>query len=445
MRIRETLRRAITRTAVIAALVVLEYVSHSFEMATELAGMEQAHQKDAVAMCRFLAWLDRQVEKHAEADEASLAEQLARFREEQDNYIEPSFSTISALGPNAAMCHYNHTQSTPREFGLDGLYLVDSGGANLPHQAEVFPDRDHFGRIFFNQARMSARSIPQIACVMGSCTAGGAYVPAMSDESIIVKNQGTIFLGGPPLVKAATGEVVDAEAGLVRFVDVTGEVVEHSILGGRSKLQWKVDWAMRWVALGVDYEMAGKDLIAKAQQAAAPVIIEKVVEKIVEVPVERIVEKPVPAPRRAGAGKAAKPDASKLVPHLQSKFNGHGGETRAKNLRVSAARAATTAREILGLFGSWESMPETEKAFLHQVSQFFNELNTVFERSQRQAKAIQEENERDADLVEQFRLQEAALGAGLGPEEGQQHRPQHALHEPVEFESHRVVSLGKCP
>jgi 3-methylcrotonyl-CoA carboxylase beta subunit len=94
---------------------------------------------------------------------------------------------------------------------LPCIYLVDSGGANLPHQAEVFPDRDHFGRIFFNQARMSALAIPQIACVMGSCTAGGAYVPAMSDESVIVQNQGTIFLGGPPLVKAATGEVISAE------------------------------------------------------------------------------------------------------------------------------------------------------------------------------------------------------------------------------------------
>jgi 3-methylcrotonyl-CoA carboxylase beta subunit len=89
--------------------------------------------------------------------------------------------------------------------------LVDSGGANLPNQDEVFPDRDHFGRIFYNQANMSALGIPQIAVVMGSCTAGGAYVPAMSDDTIIVKNQGTIFLGGPPLVKAATGEVVSAE------------------------------------------------------------------------------------------------------------------------------------------------------------------------------------------------------------------------------------------
>ncbi len=94
---------------------------------------------------------------------------------------------------------------------LPCIYLVDSGGANLPHQAEVFPDRDHFGRIFFNQAVMSSKGIPQIACVMGSCTAGGAYVPAMSDESVIVRNQGTIFLAGPPLVQAATGEVISAE------------------------------------------------------------------------------------------------------------------------------------------------------------------------------------------------------------------------------------------
>ncbi len=95
--------------------------------------------------------------------------------------------------------------------GLPCVYLVDSGGANLPNQDEVFPDRDHFGRIFYNQANMSAKGIAQIAVVMGSCTAGGAYVPAMSDESIIVRNQGTIFLAGPPLVKAATGEVVSAE------------------------------------------------------------------------------------------------------------------------------------------------------------------------------------------------------------------------------------------
>ena len=102
-------------------------------------------------------------------------------------------------------------QEIALENRLPAIYLVDSGGANLPHQAEVFPDREHFGRIFFNQANMSAKRIPQIACVMGSCTAGGAYVPAMSDETVIVREQGTIFLAGPPLVKAATGEVISAE------------------------------------------------------------------------------------------------------------------------------------------------------------------------------------------------------------------------------------------
>jgi 3-methylcrotonyl-CoA carboxylase beta subunit len=102
-------------------------------------------------------------------------------------------------------------QEVAGENRLPCIYLVDSGGANLPHQTEVFPDREHFGRIFYNQARLSAAGIPQIASVMGSCTAGGAYVPAMSDETIIVRGQGTIFLGGPPLVKAATGEVVSAE------------------------------------------------------------------------------------------------------------------------------------------------------------------------------------------------------------------------------------------
>jgi 3-methylcrotonyl-CoA carboxylase beta subunit len=107
---------------------------------------------------------------------------------------------------------------------LPCLYLVDSGGANLPNQDEVFPDRDHFGRIFFNQANMSAKGIPQIAVVMGSCTAGGAYVPAMSDQSIIVRNQGTIFLAGPPLVKVATGEVVSAE-------DLGGAEVHSRISG----------------------------------------------------------------------------------------------------------------------------------------------------------------------------------------------------------------------
>jgi 3-methylcrotonyl-CoA carboxylase beta subunit len=119
-------------------------------------------------------------------------------------------------------------QEIARENNLPCVYLVDSGGANLPNQDEVFPDRDHFGRIFYNQATLSAKGIPQIAVVMGSCTAGGAYVPAMSDESIIVKNQGTIFLGGPPLVKAATGEEVTAEA--LGGADVharTSGVVDH--------------------------------------------------------------------------------------------------------------------------------------------------------------------------------------------------------------------------
>ncbi len=102
-------------------------------------------------------------------------------------------------------------QAIAQENNLPCIYLVDSGGANLPNQDDVFPDKEHFGRIFFNQANMSAQNIPQIAVVMGSCTAGGAYVPAMADESIIVKEQGTIFLAGPPLVKAATGEVVSAE------------------------------------------------------------------------------------------------------------------------------------------------------------------------------------------------------------------------------------------
>jgi 3-methylcrotonyl-CoA carboxylase beta subunit len=102
-------------------------------------------------------------------------------------------------------------QEVALENNLPCIYLVDSGGANLPHQSEVFPDREHFGRIFYNQANMSARGIPQVAAVMGSCTAGGAYVPAMSDETVIVRKQGTIFLGGPPLVKAATGEIISAE------------------------------------------------------------------------------------------------------------------------------------------------------------------------------------------------------------------------------------------
>ncbi|RZL55065.1 MAG: methylcrotonoyl-CoA carboxylase, partial [Sphingomonas sp.] len=129
-------------------------------------------------------------------------------------------------------------QEIARENRLPCIYLVDSGGANLPHQAEVFPDREHFGRIFFNQAQMSAEGIAQIACVMGSCTAGGAYVPAMSDETVIVRNQGTIFLAGPPLVKAATGEVISAEelggadthARKSGVVDHVAENDEHALL-----------------------------------------------------------------------------------------------------------------------------------------------------------------------------------------------------------------------
>ncbi|MGC1459938.1 MAG: carboxyl transferase domain-containing protein [Steroidobacteraceae bacterium] len=128
-------------------------------------------------------------------------------------------------------------QEIALENRLPCIYLVDSGGANLPYQAEVFPDRDHFGRIFYNQAQMSALGIPQIACVMGSCTAGGAYVPAMSDEAVIVRNQGTIFLAGPPLVKAATGEVIAAEelggadthARRSGVVDYVAENDEHAL------------------------------------------------------------------------------------------------------------------------------------------------------------------------------------------------------------------------
>jgi 3-methylcrotonyl-CoA carboxylase beta subunit len=121
---------------------------------------------------------------------------------------------------------------------LPCIYLVDSGGANLPNQDDIFADREHFGRIFYNQANMSAAGIPQIACVMGSCTAGGAYVPAMADEAIIVKNQGTIFLGGPPLVKAAIGEVVSAEA--LGGADVharTSGVADHYALNDEHALE----------------------------------------------------------------------------------------------------------------------------------------------------------------------------------------------------------------
>ena len=129
-------------------------------------------------------------------------------------------------------------QEIASENRLPCIYLVDSGGANLPHQAEVFPDREHFGRIFYNQAQMSAKGIPQIACVLGSCTAGGAYVPAKTDETVIVRNQGTIFLAGPPLVQAATGERISAEdlgggdlhARKSGVVDHLAENDEHALL-----------------------------------------------------------------------------------------------------------------------------------------------------------------------------------------------------------------------
>ncbi len=119
-------------------------------------------------------------------------------------------------------------QEVAMENGLPCIYLVDSGGAYLPLQSEVFPDREHFGRIFYNQARMSAQGISQISVVMGSCTAGGAYVPSMSDENVIVKENGTIFLGGPPLVRAATGEIVDAQelGGAITHCEISG-VTDH--------------------------------------------------------------------------------------------------------------------------------------------------------------------------------------------------------------------------
>src|SRR6185312_14233346 len=146
-------------------------------------------------------------------------------RERVERLIDPG-SPFLELSPLAAYGMYDgdihgagvvtvkkhlRAQEIAQQNRLPCIYLVDSGGANLPNQAEIFPDREHFGRIFFNQARMSSEGIAQIACVMGSCTAGGAYVPAMSDETVIVRGQGTIFLGGPPLVKAATGEVISAE------------------------------------------------------------------------------------------------------------------------------------------------------------------------------------------------------------------------------------------
>ena len=154
-------------------------------------------------------------------------------------------------------------QEIAQQNNLPCIYLVDSGGANLPNQDEVFPDRDHFGRIFFNQATMSAQGIAQIAVVMGSCTAGGAYVPAMSDESIIVKNQGTIFLGGPPLVKAATGEVVSAE-------DLGGGDVHTRLSGVADHLAQNDLHALQLARASVKNLNKNKPLRAEGQSGQAP-------------------------------------------------------------------------------------------------------------------------------------------------------------------------------
>ncbi len=154
-------------------------------------------------------------------------------------------------------------QEIAQQNSLPCIYLVDSGGANLPNQDDVFPDRDHFGRIFFNQANMSAQGIAQIAVVMGSCTAGGAYVPAMSDETIIVKGQGTIFLGGPPLVKAATGEVVSAE-------DLGGGDVHTRLSGVADHLASNDPHALALARNVVKTLNRQKATSLKVQPAAAP-------------------------------------------------------------------------------------------------------------------------------------------------------------------------------
>lgn len=149
---------------------------------------------------------------------------------------------------------------------LPCIYLVDSGGANLPRQAEVFPDREHFGRIFYNQARMSARGIPQIAVVMGSCTAGGAYVPAMADENVIVRQQGTIFLAGPPLVKAATGEVIDAESlGGADMHCTTSGVTDHYAHSDEHGLE-----IARNIIYSTDSASSCDDLLASMDSAEEP-------------------------------------------------------------------------------------------------------------------------------------------------------------------------------
>jgi 3-methylcrotonyl-CoA carboxylase beta subunit len=153
-------------------------------------------------------------------------------------------------------------QEVAQQNGLPCIYLVDSGGANLPNQDDVFPDRDHFGRIFYNQANMSARGLAQIAVVMGSCTAGGAYMPAMSDEAIIVRNQGTIFLGGPPLVKAATGEIVSAE-------DLGGGDVHTRLSGVADHLAENDEHALALARQAV-LHLNRRKTIAQALQPALP-------------------------------------------------------------------------------------------------------------------------------------------------------------------------------
>ena len=154
-------------------------------------------------------------------------------------------------------------QEIAQENNLPCVYLVDSGGAYLPAQDEVFPDRDHFGRIFYNQARMSSAGIPQVAVVMGSCTAGGAYVPAMSDESIIVKGQGTIFLGGPPLVKAATGEEVTAE-------ELGGADVHSRISGVTDHVADDDDHALKLARRAVDHLNRVKDVRLDVRETVDP-------------------------------------------------------------------------------------------------------------------------------------------------------------------------------
>ncbi|MEZ0262544.1 MAG: carboxyl transferase domain-containing protein [Alphaproteobacteria bacterium] len=228
------------------------------QLASQLSAQSQDFQKNAEATAKVVGdFKEKLAEIQKGGDETARAKHLARGkmlpRDRVKNLIDPGspfleFSAFAAYGtykdlvPAAGMItgigrvsgtecvivandatvkggtYYPLTvkkhlraQEIAAQNNLPCIYLVDSGGAFLPMQDEVFPDKEHFGRIFYNQANMSARGIPQIAAVMGSCTAGGAYVPAMSDESIIVKNQGTIFLGGPPLVKAATGEEVSAE------------------------------------------------------------------------------------------------------------------------------------------------------------------------------------------------------------------------------------------